>query len=347
VAKCDRCETDALLNTCNYCQGEFCKSHVLPENHDCVGLRVADTPGIDLRGRDGDTEPNAEPVSTSRRRERTDPGAELPGAAKDHTTTSSPDVNPDGSIARAGDDVGESDSQGSFSARARRAVATITGLALMAILAPFRAVKRFPSYLRRFNRWLDRLLGSLFGLIKTITPILLIALGVLFVAGLVGTGVPVIDDNAEAGAGAVAGMLDTDTKSEEEAIETAVHREVNEVRAERGLGALDHNPALRGVAKNHSRDMAERDFYAHENPDGEHSRDRVIAAGISCNAIGENLNYKEGFSTGPNKTAENAVESWMASSGHRRNLLREGWRSQGIGVEIRGDELWVTQVFCG
>ncbi|QLD84601.1 hypothetical protein HWV23_02660 [Natronomonas halophila] len=359
MSGCSICgDSSSLLYDCNYCTGKYCKSHRLPENHNCPGLKQADTHGPEFRssGSGGllgeafgsETDPPKQNEETADSDTDTaDPGAELPGAAKDYTTSSSPDVNPDGSIARPDDEDAENDSQRSITTQGRRVAATIAGLAIIAILAPFQVVKRLPSYLRRFNRWLSRLLGSIFSLVKTVTPILLLAVGALFLAGFLGTGVPAIDENAEAGAGAVAGMLDTDTESEEEAIETAIHSEVNEIRSERGLATLENNPALHGVAKNHSQDMVARDFYAHENPDGEDSYDRVTSVGITCNAVGENLYYSEGYGTSPNTTAERVVESWLASSGHRRNLLSDAWNSEGIGVEIRGDELWVTQVFCG
>lgn len=349
--------SSSLLYDCNYCTGEYCKSHRLPENHNCPGLQHANTQGPELRdsisggflgsifGSKTEKSKGRENTGSSDT-DRASPGAELPGAAKDYTPTSSPDVNPDGSIARPDDGNAESDSQPSLAAQGRRAAATVAGLAIMAILAPFRVVKRLPSYLRRFNRWLSRLLGSVISLVKTVTPILLVALGALFVAGLVGTGVPVIDENAEAGASGVAGVFEDDNAEEVRLMEQAVHEEVNRVRENRGLNTLSYNHEMAGVARNHSRDMAERNYFDHVGPNGTTLSDRLDAGGVSCTAAGENLATLEGFGSDPEAVATRVVEMWLNSPGHRENLLRSGWVVEGIGVEIRGDEIWVTQVFC-
>jgi uncharacterized protein YkwD len=45
--------------------------------------------------------------------------------------------------------------------------------------------------------------------------------------------------------------------------------------------------------------------------------------------------------------ARRTVEGWMASSGHRANILTPQWHRQGIGVEIRSDNrVLITQNFC-
>ena len=38
MASCDICEETAFTNTCNECGGEFCRSHMLPENHRCESI---------------------------------------------------------------------------------------------------------------------------------------------------------------------------------------------------------------------------------------------------------------------------------------------------------------------
>ena len=49
---------------------------------------------------------------------------------------------------------------------------------------------------------------------------------------------------------------------------------------------------------------------------------------------GENL----AWGTGPFATARRVVSGWMASPGHRANLLRPGWRRIGLGA-LRGNFL--------
>lgn len=38
MVSCDICEETAFTNTCNECGGEFCRSHMLPENHRCESI---------------------------------------------------------------------------------------------------------------------------------------------------------------------------------------------------------------------------------------------------------------------------------------------------------------------
>lgn len=44
--------------------------------------------------------------------------------------------------------------------------------------------------------------------------------------------------------------------------------------------------------------------------------------------------------------AQQIVDGWMQSPGHRENILIPYWTSEGIGVEISGNEVYVTQEFC-
>jgi len=43
---------------------------------------------------------------------------------------------------------------------------------------------------------------------------------------------------------------------------------------------------------------------------------------------------------------ERIVESWMLSTEHKKNILYNYYESEGIGVIVADDELYVTQNFC-
>ena len=60
--------------------------------------------------------------------------------------------------------------------------------------------------------------------------------------------------------------------------EDAVFRLVNQVRAMAGLRRLRVDERLRTAARAHSKDMARRDFCAHDNPDGVTPAERMIRA---------------------------------------------------------------------
>ncbi len=43
MGDCDRCSgDDGISYSCNYCSGEYCSTHRLPENHHCPGLRITE-----------------------------------------------------------------------------------------------------------------------------------------------------------------------------------------------------------------------------------------------------------------------------------------------------------------
>ncbi|MBW3623496.1 MAG: CAP domain-containing protein [Armatimonadetes bacterium] len=113
---------------------------------------------------------------------------------------------------------------------------------------------------------------------------------------------------------------------------------VNSERARRGLRPLSMDGSLCRVGRDHSRDMARRNYFSHYTPEGDSVSDRVMSRGIGFQMLGENiaLDY----------SARNAHINLMRSRGHRENILRRDYRRVGIGVAVspRG-EILVTQVF--
>jgi uncharacterized protein YkwD len=111
---------------------------------------------------------------------------------------------------------------------------------------------------------------------------------------------------------------------------------LNAERRARGLGALRPEARLRRAALRHSQDMVERNFFEHENPDGLDPHERMARAGYGAGprerATGENL------ATGDPGTPAVMVDGWMHSPGHRKNILRPGFRDIGIGIVPRHQE---------
>jgi uncharacterized protein YkwD len=91
--------------------------------------------------------------------------------------------------------------------------------------------------------------------------------------------------------------------------------------------------------------MIDRSFFDHINPDGLTPANRVTNAGITFTAVAENIGYNLGFAD----PAQKMVDDWMASPGHRKNLLDEdnvGYTQTGIGVAQRADGAYFfTQLF--
>lgn len=116
----------------------------------------------------------------------------------------------------------------------------------------------------------------------------------------------------------------------------AVLELVNSERAKIGLSALTLDSTLNAVATAHSKDMATRNFFSHTNPDGLSPFDRIKNAGVSYKTAGENIAMGQ-------KSAEQVVNSWMNSEGHRKNILNASFTKMGLG---NVNNYW-TQLFIG
>ena len=143
---------------------------------------------------------------------------------------------------------------------------------------------------------------------------------------------------------------ETETASETESrvarIERAIHEEVNARRAEHGLDALSTESALDTAAREYSQSMAERDFFSHTAPGDDSFSEHYRDDGVDCTGLGENILMRTVRADSAEAVAANAVEQWMNSSGHRRNILRESWTADGVGVAFDGDGgLYATQGF--
>ena len=109
---------------------------------------------------------------------------------------------------------------------------------------------------------------------------------------------------------------------------------VNGIRKACGLPVFIWDDGLAGVARTHSRDMAENSFFAHASSAGASPFDRMNAAGILYRFAAENIasNY-----TDPARV----VDGWMNSEEHRANILNGNLSRMGIGFY---DNYW-TQDF--
>eukprot|EP01106_Pelomyxa_sp_JSP_P016556 TRINITY_DN623_c0_g1_i12.p1 TRINITY_DN623_c0_g1~~TRINITY_DN623_c0_g1_i12.p1 ORF type:complete len:229 (-),score=35.79 TRINITY_DN623_c0_g1_i12:144-830(-) len=102
--------------------------------------------------------------------------------------------------------------------------------------------------------------------------------------------------------------------------------------------SLVWNQALANIGAKHSKDMAEHKVpFSHQGFDG-----RVRQYPFRYTAAAENLAMNKGFS----RIAKVAVEGWVESPGHRKNLLGT-FSLCGIGVHRGSDGTWyLTQLFA-
>jgi uncharacterized protein YkwD len=152
-------------------------------------------------------------------------------------------------------------------------------------------------------------------------------------------------------------------------LEVRIHELINAERAAQKLRPLKIDKRLFEVARVHSKDMFDRKYFDHIDPDGKGPTARgramhytcrkmqgdYITEGLSENIFQNNL-YNRVIFNGDKATyawnttediAQSTVKGWMNSIGHRHNILNSMFESEGIGVYIApNDQVLITQLFC-
>lgn len=111
----------------------------------------------------------------------------------------------------------------------------------------------------------------------------------------------------------------TDFNAEQE-----MFRLVNKERIANGVPALTFNTKLQRLAQAYSKDMFQRGYFSHYNPEGQSPFDRMNINGITYGYAGENLALAP--------STELAMQGLMNSPGHRKNILSGDFTKIGIGV---------------
>jgi uncharacterized protein YkwD len=165
-------------------------------------------------------------------------------------------------------------------------------------------------------------------------------------------------------------------------LELRIHELVNVQRVSNGLHALTYDATLSTIAKAHSKDMSENNYFAHDNLSGLSPADRVfqygyeacgelqtislqreydqnvkssgmLSVGISENISRENL-YDSYSTNGIIRTydwntreelAQSTVDGWMNNLSEIENILGP-YHSEGIGIVISDDIVYITQNLC-
>lgn len=120
-------------------------------------------------------------------------------------------------------------------------------------------------------------------------------------------------------------------------------RYLNRDRRWNRLAPVRMQEDLRTVARKHSLDMAEKDYFDHVNPARQAPHDRLRLAGVTDVVSGENLAKIGGY---PNPT-QKAEKGLMESPGHRANILNHDYNAVGIGIiRDRRGVYYFTQNFA-
>ncbi|WP_247747335.1 CAP domain-containing protein [Alkalihalobacillus sp. BA299] len=132
----------------------------------------------------------------------------------------------------------------------------------------------------------------------------------------------------------------TPTKNERaEGISEIEQQVINLTNAERrknGLSDLQADTSLSNVARTKSNDMQENNYFSHTSPKYGSPFDMIRDFGVDYNAAAENIAQGQ-------QTAEQVVQAWMNSAGHRANILNGNFTHIGVGHNSNGN-YW-TQMF--
>ncbi|RHW36185.1 LysM peptidoglycan-binding domain-containing protein [Lysinibacillus yapensis] len=111
---------------------------------------------------------------------------------------------------------------------------------------------------------------------------------------------------------------------------------VNKERANAGLPALKMDWELARVAEHKSQDMAAKNYFSHTSPTYGSPFTMMKNYGIQYKAAGENIAMGQ-------TSAQQVVNAWMNSSGHRANILNKSYTHMGVGY-VQNGHYW-TQMF--
>ena len=114
---------------------------------------------------------------------------------------------------------------------------------------------------------------------------------------------------------------------------------VNSERAKAGVKPLKVNLKLVEAARRHSENMGRTHRFAH-TLDGKNVGGRLDKAGYKYRRAGENIARSE-------EPLAHILRRWMASPGHRRNILNPEFQETGIGIyEMKNGNRYLTQIFA-
>ncbi|MCC7476914.1 CAP domain-containing protein [bacterium] len=123
-------------------------------------------------------------------------------------------------------------------------------------------------------------------------------------------------------------------------------RLVNEARVREGVARVGFDAQAAQAAKAHADDMLAHDYFSHWGLDGRKPTRRWNLMGC-YDAVAENIYYKKGALGDIDTMLEDAMQTLLASPGHRKTMLNPDYTDVGIGFAMSesGRELLVAQEF--
>ena len=107
----------------------------------------------------------------------------------------------------------------------------------------------------------------------------------------------------------------------------------NATRKERGLAPLCVQPALTAAARDHSREMIQKDYFSHDSYEGASLIERLRRHGYTTDGhqswrVAGNI----AWGNRSRGTPEHVFGGWMNSDSHRPHILSEDFRQVGVGT---------------
>ena len=126
------------------------------------------------------------------------------------------------------------------------------------------------------------------------------------------------------------GYFGSPTDTLRQGFEDSMVELINQSRAENGLATLEYDKSLNVVARSHSQDMVDNNFFSHTGSDGSDAKKRMENRGFEEHLYAENIAYGQ-------YSSMHAHEALLNSEGHRANILNKKLTHVGVGVSFRSD----------
>jgi uncharacterized protein YkwD len=148
---------------------------------------------------------------------------------------------------------------------------------------------------------------------------------------------------------AAAGILSTPSKASswgDGAFSSLSEQELiartNRSRANAGLKSLEGNAELSAIARARSEDMAVRGYFSHSiPPNGQKVFGQIQSEGYCFTLAGENIGWN---TYGDDVATDQIHDAFLASPGHRANVMSDRWDEIGVGAYKGpdGKKLWTV-----
>ena len=111
---------------------------------------------------------------------------------------------------------------------------------------------------------------------------------------------------------------------------------INRERSAAGLDKVRLDPLAGQAAKQHADEMLAHNYFSHWDLTGRKPTRRFNLLG-GFDAVGENIYYASNHRGGLQSLLDNAIETLMASTGHRKTMLGANYTHVGLGLALSAD----------